>query len=236
MGNLPEYSGSIGLNFLSGLEDWREKPVYTLHIINGEGLEAISAFTIELFGMLVSLAILSHVDISSTIYSDCEAAVKSLNNHRNSRKPIRASSRADANILSIAFSHLLTQNTTVKWVKGHPERTAKDADVWTKDMWGNHLSDRTAEGEFTSPTDYQYDELYDNLISISLFPVLDALLLSSLLPLPNVWYFGSPTGQLISKSLMEEVNSRRVTRYLATRDSYRRERDILLNGRNITFH
>jgi len=101
MGNLTEHSGSIGLTFLSGLKDWRERPVYTLQIVNGEGLEAISAFTMELFGILVSLAILSHRDISSTIYSDCEAAVKSLNNHRNSRKPIRASTR-DANILSIA--------------------------------------------------------------------------------------------------------------------------------------
>jgi hypothetical protein len=93
-------------------------------------------------------------------------------------------------------------------------------------MWGNHLSDRTATGEFNSPTDYQYDGLYDNLISISPFPALDALLLSSLLPLPNVWYFGSPSGQLKSKSLTEEVNSRRAAKYLATRDSYRRERDL----------
>jgi len=139
----------------------------------------------ELFGILVSLAILLHLDILSTIYSDCEAAVKSLYNHRNSKKPIRASTR-DANILSIASAHLVSQNTSVKWVKGHPERTAKDADVWTKNMWGNHLSDRTAAGEFTSPTDYQYDGLYDNLISISPLPALDALLISSLLPLPNV--------------------------------------------------
>ena len=225
MGNLPEHSGSIGLTFLSSSDDWRDRPVYALQIVNGEGLDAIAAFTMELFGILVSLAILSHFDTATTIYSDCEAAVKSLNNHRNSRKPIRASTR-DANILSVAASHLLTQNTTVTWVKGHPERTAKDAEVWTKDMWGNHLADRTAAGEFTSPTDYQYDGLFDNLISISPFPTLDASLISSLLPLPNVWYFGSPSGQLKSKSLTEEVNGRRATRYLATRDSYRRDRDL----------
>jgi len=96
MGNLPEHIGSIGLTFLSSLDDWRDRPVYTLQIVNGEGLDAISAFTMELFGILVSLAILSHFDTASTIYSGCEAAVKSLNNHRSSRKPIRASRDAIA--------------------------------------------------------------------------------------------------------------------------------------------
>jgi len=80
MGNLPEHSGSIGLIFLSSSDDWRDRPVYALQIVNGEGLDAIAAFTMELFGILVSLAILSHFDTASTIYSDCEAAVKSLNN------------------------------------------------------------------------------------------------------------------------------------------------------------
>jgi len=93
-------------------------------------------------------------------------------------------------------------------------------------MWSNHLSDRKAAGEFSSLTDYQYDGLYDNLISISIFLVLNALLISSLLPLPNVWYFGSPSGQLKYKSLTVEVNSRTAVNYLATRDRCRRERDL----------
>jgi len=156
MGNLQEFSGAIGLTFLSTREDWRDLPIYTLQIFNGEGLEAISAFTMELFGILVSLSILSHFDTPSTVYSDCEAAVKSVNNNRNATKKIRSTTR-DASILSIAASHLQTQRSKVMWVKGHPERTAPDAETWTKDMWGNHLSDRTAAGVFYSPMDYQYD-------------------------------------------------------------------------------
>jgi len=49
MGNLLEFSGAIGYTFMSSLDDWRERSVYTLQLVNGEGLEAISAFTIELW-------------------------------------------------------------------------------------------------------------------------------------------------------------------------------------------
>jgi len=82
----------------------------------------------ELFGILMSLSILSDFDTPSTVYSDCEAAVKSVNNNRNSSKLIRSSPR-DASILSIAATHLQTQNSKVVWVKGHPERTAPDAET-----------------------------------------------------------------------------------------------------------
>jgi len=102
----------------------------------------------------------------STVYPDCDVAVKSLNNHRKSKKPTRARIR-DANIPSIAASHLQAQNSTVMRVKGHPERTAPDAESWIKEMWGNHhLSDRNAAEAFYYPTKYQYDGIYDNLISI----------------------------------------------------------------------
>ena len=90
MGNLPEFSGAIGLTFLSTREDWRDLPIYTLQIFNGEGLEAISAFTMELFRILVSLSILSHFETPFTVYSDCEAAIKSVNNNRNATKKIRS--------------------------------------------------------------------------------------------------------------------------------------------------
>jgi len=55
MGNLPELSEAIGLTFLSSREDWRDRSIYTFQIFNEEGLEVISAFTTELFGILVSL-------------------------------------------------------------------------------------------------------------------------------------------------------------------------------------
>jgi len=70
---------------------------------------------------------------------------------------------------------------------------------------------------------YQYDGIYDNLISISPFPRLDALLISSSLSTSNMWYFDSPSGQLKSKSLTEKVHGRK-----AKQDSYRRENYLAL--------
>jgi len=69
MGNLPEFSRTVDLTFLSSLDDWRERPVYTLQLVNGEGLIAQSAYTMELMGMFIALAILTHFQMSSKISS-----------------------------------------------------------------------------------------------------------------------------------------------------------------------
>jgi ribonuclease HI len=133
MGNFPEFAGTIGLTFISTLEDWKERPIYTLQLVNGEGLLAISAYTMELMGILVALSILAHFQMITKIYSDCEAAVKSVNNLRVSRKVIKAKSR-DASLLTLAAKLLDSQDTEVLWIKGHPEKTHPDAEEWTKNM------------------------------------------------------------------------------------------------------
>jgi len=44
----------------------------------------------ELLGILIALSILAHFKMTIKISSDCEAAVKSVNNLRKSRKVIKA--------------------------------------------------------------------------------------------------------------------------------------------------
>lgn len=106
-----------------------------MRIANGQNLGAISAYSMELFGILVALNILWHFQIPSIIYSDCEAAVKSVNNVMRKTKRIRATTR-DATMLSAAATLLQYQDTLLSWTKGHPERGEPDADNWTKEMWG----------------------------------------------------------------------------------------------------
>jgi len=112
MGNLPEFAGTIGLTLISTLEVWKDQPIYTLQLVNGEGLLTISAYTMELMGILVALAILAHFQMNTKISSDCEAAVKSVNNLRESRKVIMAKSR-DAPLLTLAAKLLESQDTEV---------------------------------------------------------------------------------------------------------------------------
>ena len=227
MGNSPEYAGTIGLTFVSTLEDWKDRPIYTLQLVNGEGLLAISAYTMELLGILIALSILAHFQMTTKISSDCEAAVKSVNNLRESRKVIRAKAR-DASLLTMAAKLLGSQNTEVVWIKGHPEKSHPDADEWTKDMWGNHLADRTAAGIFFGQVEYQYQNLYSNLLSITALPILDVKELSSRLAPMNFWYFGTDEGQLVSTSITDAVQKNRATRYLQKRDGFRAERELPL--------
>ena len=87
-----------------------------------------SAFSMELFGILVALNILGHFRVPSMIYSDCDAAVKSINNLSIGRKRLRATTR-DASMLSAAVLLLLQdQDTLVRWTKGQPEGVDPDAD------------------------------------------------------------------------------------------------------------
>jgi len=72
MGNFPEYAGKIGLTFISTLEDWKERPIYTLQLVNGEGLLAISAYRLESMEILVALSILAHCQMTTKISSGCK--------------------------------------------------------------------------------------------------------------------------------------------------------------------
>jgi hypothetical protein len=159
------------------------------------------------------------------IYSDCEAAVKSINNLSLGRKRLRATTR-DASMLSAAALLLKDQETLVRWTKGHPEGVDKDADNWSTEMWGNHLADRSAAGTFLGDMNYQYDGLDSNLLFIQSFPTLDALDLSSRLAIGGSWLLGNSRGQLRTESIMEAVQSSRLQQYITTRDSYRTARGV----------
>jgi hypothetical protein len=210
---------------MSSLPNWREKPIYSLRIINGEGLQASSAFSMELFGIMVAAAILAHCPDSTTIFSDCEAATKSIHSQLQSRKRIRASTR-DASMLVLAAKLIQEMGTQVQWTKGHPERVDKDADNWTQEMWGNHLSDRSAAGSFSGDMDYQYDNLFSNLLNVTSFPDLDARDISPKIVPTQSWYFGSTTGQLVSTSISEAVGAQRLSRYIQVRDQDRLKRGL----------
>jgi len=224
MGNSPEFAGTIGLIFVSTLEDWKERPIYTLQLVNWKGILAISAYTMELLGILIALSILAHFQMTTKFSSDCKAAVKSVNNLRESRKMIKAKSR-DAPLLTMAAKLLGSQNTEVVWIKGHPEKSHLVADDLTKDMWGNHLADGTAAGIFFGQIKFQYQNLYPNLLSITALPTLDVKDLSSCLAPMNFWCFGTDERHLVSTFITEAVQKNGATRYLQKRDGFRTERE-----------
>ena len=113
LSNAPEFCGYIGLIFMSSLPNWRENPIYSLRIINGEGLQASSAFSMELFGIMVAAAIFAHCPDSTTIFSGCEAATKSIHSQLQSRQRIRTST-GDASKLVLAAKLIQEKGTQVQ--------------------------------------------------------------------------------------------------------------------------
>ena len=90
------------------------------------------------------------------------------------------------------------------------------------------MADRTAAGIFFGQVEYQYQNLYSNLLSITALPTLDVKELSSRQAPMNFWYFGTDEGQLVSTSITEAVQKNRATRYLQKRDGFRAERELPL--------
>ena len=135
--NAPTFSGSVGLAFISTLSDWKDRDILTVQLTNGQALESLSAFSMELLGILVGLSIASQLPESDiNIFSDCKSAVQQLQSLRTGTSHVRSKSR-DASLLNAAVDHWKTlEDLTIEWIPGHPEVDQPDASLWTREMWG----------------------------------------------------------------------------------------------------
>jgi ribonuclease HI len=223
-GNGAIFHGSAGIVIISDLPNWRELPILTLQIDNGQELGSNSAYSMEVLGISVGLSIASQLPGAVvTICSDCQAAVRKL--HKNRRRPsaLRAKTR-DSSLLGVSISLWNSMdNLTIKWVKGHPEKVEPDASLWTREMWGNHLADRAAAGALTSSL-YQYQNLFSNAMYLTPFPPMEALALTARLAPLEAWYFGTTKRELLSTSMLDCIHRKRLTRYLVDRDQQRFDR------------
>ena len=216
MQNSPTFKGTAGLVIISKADNWMDLPIIALHINNGISLESTGAFSMEILAILTALSIFQQTNVNTTIHSDCESAVKKLNRLLHTTTSLRASAK-DVPMISAALKHL-KQRGTLKWIKGHPEKTQPDDTYWTREMWGNHLADRAAEGILLDKTFYQHNN--DSIYVLNIVPLdyLDARTITPLLCPNNTWYFGREDKQLTSYSILDAVRTQRLNEYLVARD------------------
>ena len=93
-GHNSTHHGSAGIAIISDFPNWREIPIVTLQIDNGQELGSIAAYSMEVLGILVSLSIATHLPGAEvTICSDCQSAVNKLHKNRYRTTALRAKNR-----------------------------------------------------------------------------------------------------------------------------------------------
>ena len=119
-GEFPDSLGRGALFLSADFPDWCSHLVAacfeippTLRALGG------SAQVAELLAIYAGLSLLSTLNLRGTIYSDCLATVKKLTRQWT---PGTAFQDAGAAVVTAARA-LLSPNLTVKWTKGHPERS-----------------------------------------------------------------------------------------------------------------
>ena len=129
------------------------------------------------------------------------------------RNLLRTLSRKE-NLILLQLGTIETEHIDKNWIPGHPERAVSDKAQWTKHMWGNHMADATAAGEW----DHEESDLHGEHTIISVRDVLQAMSKE-----PR-WMWVDSTGIPITTSIPKDIRRRRQERYLSDRDDYRAKR------------
>ena len=203
-------NAAAGIVITARGENWRELGVRTITICEGGMLNADSVFPFELMAAVVAIKIAASLETHNCrIHTDCQSVQKLL----TQRNLLRTLSRKE-NLILLQLGTIETEHIDKNWIPGHPERTVPDKAQWTKHMWGNHIADATAAGEW----DREESDLYGEHTTISVRDILQAMSKE-----PR-WMWVDSTGIPITTSIPKDIRRRRQERYLSDRDGYRAKR------------
>ena len=93
-----------------------------------------SPFQMDLLALTGGLQILSHLQLTGKVISDCQSLARKLGTSSVVTLAVQAT-------LSFECKRLISANSTTHWIKGHPERSHTPRSGWLQDQWGNYLAD-----------------------------------------------------------------------------------------------
>jgi ribonuclease HI len=188
-------NAAAGIVITARGENWRELGVRTITISEGGMLNADSVFPFELMAAVVAIKIAASLETHNCrIHTDCQSVQKLL----TQRNLLRTLSRKE-NLILLQLGTSETEHIDKNWIPGHPERTVPDKAQWTKHMWGNHIADATAAGEW----DGEESDLYGEHTTISVRDILQAMSKE-----PR-WMWVDSTGIPITTSIPKDIRCRR---------------------------
>ena len=123
---------------------WMDEGIVTIRIEHGELLHAHSPYQMELLGIMAGLQLQRQPGVSTTLWSDCLAAVKLVN--RLDKDISKQGNDPNLPLLHSCYKSMEDHpDRKVTWCKAHPDIGRRQ--TWTKQEWGNHIADLVANGE-----------------------------------------------------------------------------------------
>ena len=190
-------------------ENWAALPIHALFIeISADCLE-YDAYIAELVALSIAVHVATPLQ-NAKIYSDCQAAISTIN---------RAfSSMAKKNCLCdvmpfIRFVSSLRSLPAISWIPSHPERRLGSTVDWEYLDWGNYIADMVAKGSL--------QQIMDQFKTIRLTTVPMIETVCGLIE-PDTWYWSKKHVTVpLSYPVQRIHDDHRPTQYLLRRDADR---------------
>jgi hypothetical protein len=196
-----------GIVILHDGPEWKTRPIFALHIKEGEEIGARSAYTMEYLAIAAAHRLQN--DFKATaVCSDSLAVVKTI---RNREHPLKQAGGNHRVFLQSIDTGIKYGKVTPQWIQSHVERRKKDRSTWSMDEWGNHIADRTAENRA-------------NIVGVHDVQVktITAREIMCDIPQAGELYIGDARGNPTAlNGVMDHIHSIRFERYIAKRDQVR---------------
>ena len=208
-----QVQASASLVLLPKQLNWKRLPTYCIKIIEGEALEPSSVYPLELLAIAAAHELASARNTQVVIHSDSKGAVKKVNNLHHK---IRTMGNSNEVGLYEAINNMRKKATfpiEVKWVPAHTGKTT-DSQLWSRNVWGNHVADRIAQGDHTLPANIICRECTAIDVTASLEKHID-------------WYVTDKVTKTIVTTSHDDRRHHKLNNiYLARRDASRAERGL----------
>jgi len=118
-----------GIVILHDGPEWKTRPIFALHIKEGEEIGARSAYTMEYLAIAAAQRLQKDFK-ASAVCSDSLAVVKTIRNRDMSLKQAGGNHRV---LLQAIDSGIVNGKVTPHWIRSHAERRKKDKTSWSMD-------------------------------------------------------------------------------------------------------
>ena len=172
-----------------------------------------TAHVAELLAIQAGLHLLSTRRLHGTVYSDCLSAVKKITRRWS---PGQGFQEAGAALVSSCRAYL-SDAISLKWTKGHPERSAHPPSTWSRQQWGIYLADAVSQNRDIRSLPHSPIPILQTH-SVSLHDILSTANPS------DSWQWTSPDGSPPLGNLRTLLSHHRVLAYRANRDRIRADR------------